>query len=110
MINASFAAGTDIQSFDPLSGKFVFKFRGREFIASKEGTKFDLFSGRDKKHIGVIRVGSPNSGAIWKKDECIGEYIMDERGKYSVIPIKEGFKSPSVISITSPLTYLLDKI
>jgi hypothetical protein len=110
MVSTLVGLVADVKLFDPLQNTVVIEYGGNKYTIYITGSKYDLFTGANKEKVGVIRVGSPNSGAIWFKDDCIGEYVVNDNGKYTITPIKEGFKSSDTIISTSPFKYLLEKI
>ena len=92
---------------DWLNAKFLVDFREREFLVVHLGHRVDVYDPAQDTQLGVIRIGSPISGAIWKSAKCIGEYELDDAGRYSVLSIQDGFKILEDCQEIHPLVHLL---
>ncbi|MGH3053993.1 MAG: hypothetical protein ACRDL7_03330 [Gaiellaceae bacterium] len=95
-----------VQSAAPVSDVITVGFAGQKFeIRRLPGRLVIRRAGRDQV-IGIIRFGSDSSGAIWNRDECIGEYTQDGK-KYRLVPIKHGRKQPDKAVSEEPVAFLL---
>ena len=102
----------------PMTGKILEEARqGRDslFRVEHNGVVFDLVVtpikiivySENPEPIGFLRIGGPNSGAIWAESDIIAEYGLGADDKYFVIPIQHGFKHPAGPKYEDPLLYLL---
>jgi hypothetical protein len=72
----------------------------------QSGQRVDIFRVGSSTPIGSIKEGSSWSGSIWKRGECVAEYEILPRGRFSVKPIVEGRILPETVNI-DPFSYLL---
>lgn len=70
--------------------------------------RVNVYSHTSDTPVAVLRFGGTHSGALWLKDDLIGEFRKEPTGSYVVVEIKAGFKSPTPIDM-DPIKYLLDR-
>ena len=95
---------------DIVGQRFVVQFREQEFSVIGRESKMLVFILGEDSPVGVVRLGSSISGAIWRGDECIADYVRDDDGRYSVVPIDQGFRQPERCTDVDPLVHLLSRI
>jgi len=103
----SISSEIGLKHADWLNAKFVVDFREQEFVVIHDGNRVHVFDPGGAEQLGIIRIGSPSSGAIWKSGRCIGEYHQDDSGHYSVLAIENGFKLVDETHEVHPLVHLL---
>ena len=99
-----------ISSADIVGQRFVVQFCEQEFSVIGRESKMLVFIVGEDSPVGVVRLGSSISGAIWRGDECIADYVRDDDGRYSVVPIDQGFRQPEQSADIDPLVHLLSHI
>ena len=106
-IPPSIGSEIGVKRADWLNAKFVVDFREQEFVVVHDGNRVHVYDPRGAEQLGVIRIGSPFSGAIWKSGDCIAEYSQDASGQYCVLSIEKGFKCIDETHDVHPLVHLL---
>ncbi|TKJ30813.1 MAG: hypothetical protein CEE40_03895 [Chloroflexi bacterium B3_Chlor] len=101
-----------INSGDPLRSLYYIDHHDTEFLVERSSDQLEVYGGpaTSPTLLGRITVGSRRSGAIWKADDCTGEYFIDEDGEYVIIPIIDNRKAMSVIRGVDPVHYLLESL
>lgn len=103
-------SGIVVKAADLVGTRFVIEFREREFLIEARDNRLNVYVSHEREPLGVVRFGGGDSGAIWRLGDCIGEYRMDEAGKYLVTPIEQGFKSSQDGLEVDPLFHLLQSL
>ncbi len=67
------------------------------------------YRGEETTPFGVLRFGGPHSGAIWLKDNLIGEYDKDLDGAFIIVEIEDGFMEPETRRKGDPVAFLIGK-
>ena len=103
-------SGIVVKAADWVGTRFVIEFREREFLIEARENRLNVYLSHEREPLGVVRFGGAGCGAIWRLGDCIGEYGMDEAGKYLVTPIEQGFKSSQGGLEVDPLFHLLQSL
>ena len=89
---------------DLLSEQFEVNLGDRHFVAQREGPEIYFLSSDQKKALGHIYVGNPNSGAIYLGNECIAEFDRTD-DRYIIRPVTEGRRDPHKRVEGDPVEY-----
>ena len=90
--------------------RYKVNFQGHDIDLVLLGNRVNIYVAAEDTPVGYMRFGGPGSGAMWKGRDCIAEYSLDDEGKYSVIQIVKGFKSPKSRKRIEPLLFLLTSV
>ena len=100
---------TEIKSGDVLRATYELKLGPYVFWAKLEKARVDFGFSGESDPFGHITFGSPTSGALWIKGECIAEYDRLTDRQAVVIPVVEGRKQPEKTVEAEPVTYMLNE-
>src|SRR2546427_370899 len=98
---------TEVKSGDVLRATYELKFGPFAFWAKIEKGRVEFGFSGESEPFGHITFGSPTSGALWIRDECIAEYdrLMDRQAV--IVPVSDGRKQLERTIETEPVAYML---
>ena len=110
MSDACSTAPYTIHHGDIIRSVFTISANGKNFRAIRTADRVDLYDNPNFGLIGHITLGGPLSGAIWFGNDCIGEYLLNENGEYSISQIQQHRRVPAAdVRCKDPLEYLLER-
>jgi|GEM_PF-2527752 len=102
--------GVRIVSGDPLSGLFALNYRGRVYYLNITEHVIKVSTSDSETEVAQIIRGGTNSGAIFFRDEVIGEYFAsDSEPGFSVTRIEGGTTVSNTVT-EHPIVFILSEL